>query len=662
LRREQNARTFRRLGGQPVARVFLSYDRDDASKARAIANALEKGGHTVWWDFRIQGGAEYTKEIEQALADADAVVVLWSKFSVESAWVRDEAAAGRDKGRLVPARLDEATPPLGFRQYQNIDLRSWKGRGRPPVQDILSAIAAFPGDPSDRPDDRSSAISAQAPKGRRLPLLPILTMVIVAVAAFAVLLWQPWRSTRLVPLVAVVPALPDKATKSLAADLLVKLGVLQSSHADALQLVEPDSRQTPDFIIKVGSSSAGKTAQASIMLVDNRADTLLWTREFTEADGKQADLRQQMAYSAAQVLDCAVQAGSAKGEPIKLPTLKLYLSGCADMSNLLAQDPRVVISIFRKVTEQAPKFEGGWKKLLLSEIQALRFGFGLDPQLRRDLKDHMVQAQRLDPAMAEAIMAEAWAGTSPLPIADFIKLIDKAIARDPDNPHILAYQAIALTNVGRMQEALASTRRAGESNPLSPSARDVLIVALLNNDQVAAARNEVEKSEQLWPGATNVLQSRFAVEFRAGDPAIALQMMKSGELGAAFVTNAAHESYLQAKIEPTAANKELAVDNAHALYLRDPTSSWVYARALSEFDRHEQLIEFLLKSDPRVPYTTTWVIFRPSFFALHRDRRFMVIAHRFGLSDFWRDTGKWPDFCARPDLPYDCKAEVDKLS
>jgi hypothetical protein len=40
----------------------------------------------------------------------------------------------------------------------------------------------------------------------------------------------------------------------------------------------------------------------------------------------------------------------------------------------------------------------------------------------------------------------------------------------------------------------------------------------------------------------------------------------------------------------------------------------------------------------------------------------MTIAHRFGLSDFWRDTGKWPDFCARPDLPYDCKAEADKLS
>ena len=47
------------------------------------------------------------------------MVVLWSKQSVESPWVRDEAAAGRDKGRLVPASIDGTPPaPLSFRQYQ----------------------------------------------------------------------------------------------------------------------------------------------------------------------------------------------------------------------------------------------------------------------------------------------------------------------------------------------------------------------------------------------------------------------------------------------------------------------------------------------------------------------------------------------------------------
>lgn len=336
------------------------------------------------------------------------------------------------------------------------------------------------------------------------------------------------------------------------------------------------------------------------------------------------------------------------------------MSGCADISNLLAQDPRLAVSIFERVVEQEPSFNGGWKKLLLAQLQALRYGFGVDPAVRRKLQETVTRAQRIDPAMGELFLAQAWLAP-PRPFIDFMKLIDRAVAADPDNPDILAFQAMALTNVGRMEDALAVTRRAVRANPLSPFARDALITALLNSDQVEAARNELQESEQLWPGATNILQSRFAIEFRFGDPREALRIMQSGQLGAGFVTNAAHESYLRAKIDPTSKSKEIAVMNARALYQQDPTASWVYARALAEFDRHEDLIDFLLRSDSAVPYTTTWVIFRPSFQSLHRDPDFMRIVDRFGLTDFWRATGKWPDFCARPELPYDCKAEAEKL-
>src|SRR5215212_5384273 len=121
-----------RRGGLLMASVFLSYDRDDASKARPIATALENAGHSVWWDLHVRGGAQFSKVIEEALKAADAVVVVWSKNSVESAWVRDEAAAGRDSGRLVPVTIDGTEAPLGFRQFQTIDLSRWKGRGRPP--------------------------------------------------------------------------------------------------------------------------------------------------------------------------------------------------------------------------------------------------------------------------------------------------------------------------------------------------------------------------------------------------------------------------------------------------------------------------------------------------------------------------------------------------
>ena len=95
-----------------MASIFLSYSREDAAKADRIAHALEAAGHQVWWDRRIGAGSRFSKEIDAALKSADLVVVLWSKASVDSAWVQDEAADGRDTGRLVPVLIDPVSPPL----------------------------------------------------------------------------------------------------------------------------------------------------------------------------------------------------------------------------------------------------------------------------------------------------------------------------------------------------------------------------------------------------------------------------------------------------------------------------------------------------------------------------------------------------------------------
>ena len=115
-------------GTQALPSVFLSYSRADQEAAGLLAQALEDAGLQVWWDTLIEGGAAFAKTIETALAASDAVVVLWSRHSIASDWVLDEAAHGRDLKKLVPASLDGTEPPLGFRQYQSIPLTFTHGR------------------------------------------------------------------------------------------------------------------------------------------------------------------------------------------------------------------------------------------------------------------------------------------------------------------------------------------------------------------------------------------------------------------------------------------------------------------------------------------------------------------------------------------------------
>ena len=144
-----------------MARVFLSYARDDVEVARKLAGVLTEAGQTVWWDRHLHGGANFSNEIDRELKNAEAVMVLWSPASIASAWVQDEAAEGRDSSRLIPAVLGSVKPPLGFRQIQCIDLTEWEKNGRTePLDDLLSAITKVAGHEKPAKDSESATVAA----------------------------------------------------------------------------------------------------------------------------------------------------------------------------------------------------------------------------------------------------------------------------------------------------------------------------------------------------------------------------------------------------------------------------------------------------------------------------------------------------------------------
>lgn len=134
--------------------IFLSYAREDRERALPIVDLLTHRGYSVWWDHKLVPGRNYGRQIEEVLRRAECVVVLWTRDSVASDFVQDEARIGQEK--LVPVLLDDVEPPVGFGRIQAADLRGWAGDvGHPGIQQLDAGIrACFDTPPPPRPPSR----------------------------------------------------------------------------------------------------------------------------------------------------------------------------------------------------------------------------------------------------------------------------------------------------------------------------------------------------------------------------------------------------------------------------------------------------------------------------------------------------------------------------
>lgn len=128
--------------------VFISYASSDIEKAKNLAGIIEQQGWSVWWDREIPPGRSYDEVIEEALDQSKSVVVLWSKASVSSRWVRAEASEGLGRKILVPALIEEVKVPLEFRRLQAARLAGWNGeRSHLEIDKLIGAVNIILGHP-----------------------------------------------------------------------------------------------------------------------------------------------------------------------------------------------------------------------------------------------------------------------------------------------------------------------------------------------------------------------------------------------------------------------------------------------------------------------------------------------------------------------------------
>lgn len=166
-----------------MADVFISYASEDHDRAGMLANALSALGWAVWWDRKIITGQAFDHVIERELEAAKSVVVLWSRYSIASEWVKNEATAASERGVLVPAMIDNVKLPLEFRRKQTAELVGWKGNtSHSGFQALCEGIATMNGGPP--PQQPISSQTQKAPWSLRR-VLAVTTAVFAVFAGIA---------------------------------------------------------------------------------------------------------------------------------------------------------------------------------------------------------------------------------------------------------------------------------------------------------------------------------------------------------------------------------------------------------------------------------------------------------------------------------------------
>lgn len=111
-----------------MEKIFISHSSIDKPFVSELANFLRQDGFPVWFDtWDIKSGDSIVRKIEEGLTDSGCLLVVLSKNSVESNWLKEEIDAflfeliSKKKGKLILIRKEDCTPSLFIRKRKYID-------------------------------------------------------------------------------------------------------------------------------------------------------------------------------------------------------------------------------------------------------------------------------------------------------------------------------------------------------------------------------------------------------------------------------------------------------------------------------------------------------------------------------------------------------------
>jgi TolB-like protein len=653
-----------------MADIFLSYSREDRAAVEPLADQLATAGYSLWWDKQLTGGGRFLKETQEELNAARVVLVVWTKTSIESHWVADEASAGRDTGRLLPVSLDGSTPPLGFRQFQVIDFSRWRHGDQAAFNDLLSALA-HKSPPSGAKDVQPVTQKAVA-AGALLRKPAVLAGIALAAAALAAMIAIPMFGSRTAaprnertaffgftaasddPLITEIAAVATEETR--AALNTIGLDAAAPGDTQGVELedqLEQAGRLNARYALAGSVLANGDNLTVTVRLDDAVLRATLWQATLTGGSAQRASLPVQAAARATNLLLCLIEVrpGVSREDASALAAV----TRACDIVNLA--DPQA-LQAWREAARVAPKSAYAENRVGGAYFYPSAVAAASDrPAILDQARQAFSRGRAIDPdfpglRVGTAILDVA----SDRPLAEVFGDVSAAAEAEADHPDRRSIGSAAFVRngqfltVGRAAEAVRLGRINAAADPLNVSLQTMYGTALVVAGQERDARRVFESVNRRLPDTTNWGQLA-ALQALAGEEVTPL--VEAAPPGVTLEAIACWQDVAAAVRAPRAADRRARAPRV--LDCMRTGSVQIYAGvsalvALGDVDAAFDVLDRVMdRSNPLIFQSASVALFYPRARPMRADPRALPLVKRVGIYQYWLDTRSQPDACDTPE-------------
>lgn len=450
--------------------IFLSYSREDQARAKLFAEAFQTQGFDVWWDVGLRTGEAYDEVTETALRTANAVVVLWSKRSVQSRWVRAEATLADRNRTLVPCMIEPCERPIMFELTQTAELGHWQGdAGDSAWRSFLSDVYRF------------------VAKGGPAPVAATASAAPAAVSAPALQAAAPGGKPHGVrPSVAILPFTNrsiERADEVFAGGMgediasalslgrglkVISLGATAAYRKNTSDLRTIGQELGTKYMLEGNVRRVGASLRVTAQLVEADNGAILWTQKFDRPLSELAELQEELVSEVAANLGVQIQKVEmerALRKPGDITAWEAVMRSWAAYARLTPESVVFSVAEARRAVSLAP--------------------------------DYAVARATL--SMGLAILYQQTGYRDKALIDEAIQHAEAALKLNPNHATVLFQVVNAFGNVKRFAEALPLAERAVELNPSLIDARQALAICLNHFERYEEALVQLAEGDRLSP-------------------------------------------------------------------------------------------------------------------------------------------------------------------